>query len=323
MRDFEHVRLRWPVTGVTRRDWVTWVTRLCDSWITFWENSQCQLQQQERSLSGLTGDRVESKGASTGRPDLLVSVSPAACRAQPSAIATKNAHFTFLAIFWEVRKVAGPHWPATGLKVKGLALADQTCLWLFSCCLPRATEYHGNERRAFRTFRHFCTLSRTLPCNEPCLLSTAAYLLPPAATCCRRLLHLLPLLALRKPDPRFGDNPGEGSEQSVPWPVWSLFGARIRLVYTWQKSHWGSDHGCNWVGWRPRLLYVHASIFPWLLSTSNFSWTPHSSTERLCWPPQTCRIRPSPTTNLRCACDRFFDLPWPYLHVNLPHVCER
>ena len=61
----------------------------------------------ERSLSGLTGDRVKSKGANSGRPDLPASVSPAACRARPSAIATKNSHFVFLAIFWEVRKVAG------------------------------------------------------------------------------------------------------------------------------------------------------------------------------------------------------------------------
>jgi len=36
-----------------------------------------------------------------------VSVSPSACRARPSAIATQNAHFAFLAIFWEVRKAAG------------------------------------------------------------------------------------------------------------------------------------------------------------------------------------------------------------------------
>ena len=68
----------------------------------------------------------------------------------------------------------------------------------------------------------------------------ASLLLLPA--CCHllsRLLHLLLLLALRKPGPRslgFGDHPGEGSEHSVPWPVWSLFGARIHLVYTWQKS---------------------------------------------------------------------------------------
>jgi len=71
-------------------------------------------------------------------------------------------------------------------------VADPTCLRLFSCCLPRPTECHNNKRRAFRISRHFCTLSRTLPCNKPCLLSTAACLLPPAAAacyiCCRRLL---------------------------------------------------------------------------------------------------------------------------------------
>ena len=60
-----------------------------------------------RETTGLTGDQVESKGASSGRPDLPMSVSPAACRARPSAIATKNAQFVFLAIFWQVRKVAG------------------------------------------------------------------------------------------------------------------------------------------------------------------------------------------------------------------------
>jgi len=79
---------------------------------------------------------------------------------------------------------------ATAMKARGLALADLTCLWLFSCCLPRATKYHSNKRRALRISRHFCTLSRTLPCNKPCLLSTAACLLPPTATtcyiCCRR-----------------------------------------------------------------------------------------------------------------------------------------
>jgi len=43
---------------------------------------------------------------------------------------------------------------------------------------------------------------------------------------------------------------------------------------------------------------------------------------RRCWPPPTCS-HPSPTTNLCCACDRFFDPPRPCLHVNSPHVCER
>jgi len=77
---------------------------------------------------------------------------------------------------------------------------------------------------------HFVVYRALLP-GSCCLLAT---------TCCRRLLHLLLLLALRKPGPRslgFAGHPGEGSEQSVPWPVWSLFAARIRLVYTWPKSH--------------------------------------------------------------------------------------
>jgi len=65
-----------------------------------------------------------------------------------------------------------------------------------------------------------------------------------ACYCCLRaatLLHLLPLLAVRKPGLRslgFGDNPGEGSEQSVPWQIWLLSGARSQLVHTWQKSYW-------------------------------------------------------------------------------------
>ena len=80
----------------------------CCNWrASLWIPNQKKTKKVERSLSGLTGDRVESKGASSGRPDLPVSVSPAVCRARPSAIATKNAHFAFLAIFWEVRKVVG------------------------------------------------------------------------------------------------------------------------------------------------------------------------------------------------------------------------
>jgi len=45
-------------------------------------------------------------------------------------------------------------------------------------------------------------------CTHACLLA----IVPAAATCCRRLPHLLPLLALRKPGPRslgFGGHPGE------------------------------------------------------------------------------------------------------------------
>jgi len=62
---------------------------------------------------------------------------------------------------------------------------------LFCCCLPHTTEYHSNQRRAFCISRHFCTVSRILSCHEPCLLATAACLLPPAAAacyiCCNRL----------------------------------------------------------------------------------------------------------------------------------------
>ena len=39
-----------------------------------------------REATGLTGDRAESKRASSGRLDLLVSVSPAACGARPSVL---------------------------------------------------------------------------------------------------------------------------------------------------------------------------------------------------------------------------------------------
>ena len=52
-------------------------------------------------------------------------------------------------------------------------------------------------------------MTRALPTCYRCLL---------AATCCRRLLHLLP----RNPGPRslgFGGHPEEGSEQSVPGRV--------------------------------------------------------------------------------------------------------
>jgi len=50
-------------------------------------------------VKGLTGDEAESKRASSGSPDLPVSISPVVCRAWPSAIATQKAHFTLLAIF--------------------------------------------------------------------------------------------------------------------------------------------------------------------------------------------------------------------------------
>jgi len=50
-------------------------------------------------VTGPTGDEAESKKASSGSPDLLVSISSVACRVWPSAIATQKAHFALLAIF--------------------------------------------------------------------------------------------------------------------------------------------------------------------------------------------------------------------------------
>jgi len=98
------------------------------------------------------------------------------------------------------------------------------CAALALCCLPLLGAVYLRHARP-------SAVTRALPACCRCLL---------AAFCCRHLLHLLPPLALRKPGPRslwFGGHPGEGSEQSVPWPVWSLSGARSRLVSTWQKSH--------------------------------------------------------------------------------------
>jgi len=50
-------------------------------------------------VMGPTGDEAESKRASSGSPDLLISISPIAFRAWLSAIATQKAHFALLAIF--------------------------------------------------------------------------------------------------------------------------------------------------------------------------------------------------------------------------------
>jgi len=79
----------------------------------------------QREATGLTGDQAESNGASSGRTDLTVSVSPEACHARPSVIATKNVYLVFLACFWEVTKAAGL--TGTGQKTRGLALTDPTC----------------------------------------------------------------------------------------------------------------------------------------------------------------------------------------------------
>jgi len=57
--------------------------------------------------TGPTGDQAESTRASSGRPDLPMSISLAACRARPSAIATQKAHFAFFAIFRESEKRRG------------------------------------------------------------------------------------------------------------------------------------------------------------------------------------------------------------------------
>jgi hypothetical protein len=64
-----------------------------------------------REATGLAGDRAASKRASSGRPDLLVSVSPVVSCARPSAIGTKNAPFAFLVIFGNRRK-DGDDWPS-------------------------------------------------------------------------------------------------------------------------------------------------------------------------------------------------------------------
>ena len=163
-----------------------------------------------------------------------MSISLAACRVRPGAIATKHAHFAFLPIFWEVRI-------AVGLTVNRAeskrASSDRPALPV--SISPAVCRAQSKTRIShFSLFLHFVThlaVSQALFACYCCLR---------AVTCCRCLLHLLPLLAVRKPGPRslgFGDNPGEGSEQSLDWLVWSLSRARSRFVYTWQKSHWSTS----------------------------------------------------------------------------------
>jgi len=183
----------------------------------------------------------------SGRPSLPVIISPAACRVRPSSIATKHVHFAFLPIFGEVRIAAGltvdraeskratSDTPALTLSISPAACRAQpgtiakTRISHFSPFLAKTHISH------FSPFLHFVT---HLAVSQALL---ACYCCLRAATCCGCLLLLLLLLAVRSPGPRslgFGDNPGEGSEQSVPWPVWLLSGARSRLIYTCQKSHW-------------------------------------------------------------------------------------
>jgi len=179
---------------------------------------------------------VTSKGASSGRPDLPVRVSPATCRARPSAI--KRA-FRISRHFWRIRKAAG----LTGDQAASKRASSGRLDLLLTVLLVLAAR--ARLSTIATKDAHFAFLAIFTPRHAFCrVTSPASLLLLPAcwqvaATCCRRLLYLLLLLALRKPGPRslgFGGHPGEDSEQSVPWPVWSLFGAQIRLVYTWQKS---------------------------------------------------------------------------------------
>jgi len=64
-------------------------------------NSSNEVHLNGEKRRGRLAIRLQARGASSGRSNLPVSVSPAACRARPSAIATENAHFAFLAIFGE------------------------------------------------------------------------------------------------------------------------------------------------------------------------------------------------------------------------------
>jgi len=162
--------------------------------LAVWRHNKSKTKNQNghwwREVTGLTGDRVESKGASAGRPDLPVSVSPAACRARLSAIGSKNAHFAFLVIFWEVRKVAG----LTGDRAEGKrASSGRPDLPVTVLLLPAARgRVPEQQKTRISHFSPFWHLVAHLACNEPCLLSTATCLLPPAAAAChiycRRLL---------------------------------------------------------------------------------------------------------------------------------------
>jgi len=83
----------------------------------------------------MTGRQAESKRASPGRPDLPVSLSPAACRARPSAIATKNARFASIAIFGYKRLRAAQAGQAR----------NPACAWTH-------THTHTHTHKAIRTY---------------------------------------------------------------------------------------------------------------------------------------------------------------------------
>jgi len=166
--------------------------------------------------------------------------------------------------------------------------------------------------------------------SAPCLLATAVCLLPPADTtcyiCCRRLL------CGNQARGCSGLEAFLGRVWAIRlWLVWSLTGARSHFVSQVAWTPWSSAQGC-FVGWlpsasAPRYCIVSnmSSFAPFETSDETLS-TPPQWLRRLrqrCWPPLTCRSQPSPTTNLRCACDRFCDSPRPCLNVNSPHICER
>jgi len=140
-------------------------------------------QSRRREATWLTGDRAESKGASSGRPALLVCISPAACCVRPSAIATKHAHFAFLPIFWEVRIAAGL--TVDRAESKRSSSDRPTLLVSISPAACRAQSSTIATKDA-----HFTFLAIFALCHAPCrVTSPACLLLLPA--CC----HLLPLLA--------------------------------------------------------------------------------------------------------------------------------
>ena len=170
---------------------------------------------------------------------------------------------------------------------------------------------------------HYCVRSicgtQDRPWCEPCLLATAACLLPPAAaaccTCCSRLLcetqtrgrSGLEAILVRVL-----------SNQSLAGLV-ALWSTKPPRFTRGKNPSWFSNQWVRWVGGRPRLLYALAFRFlilinfqPRLNPSLHLLWRMQGQ----CWPPPTCRSQPSPTMNLRCACNRFCDPPRPCLHLN-------
>ena len=79
--------------------------------------------------------------------------------------------------------------------------------------------------------------------------SLSAYYLACYPTCCHRLVHLLPPLALRKPGQRsgrFGSHPGVKTGAISLWPAWSLSRVRSRLVSHGQEPFGVSPKGATW-----------------------------------------------------------------------------